>query len=250
MKRLFRLLLTSVFVTSLILLNTVQSNWAEAQGGGAIAYGDVVVGEITNTEPEVSYVFVGNADDILIIICEPEDFSSDLEPRVTVTAPDGEELIMSEALFRVETAIRLLVDGKYTLTVSRYDGESGDTTGSYQLTFLQPDVLEIGDSVTDSIDSSETHYYSLLGYSSFRVTYMRQSGTFGPVVAVTPVDAEEDIFSLGGFDSIGSVGGAGVTEGMMRIDHEGDAFIVTVSEAFLAFSFGSTPATYSIEISE
>ncbi len=253
MQRILTGILLSMFVLGAFVIAQPPSGIVQAQGGGVLEYGEEVVGEITESEPEAQYTFVGSGGDVIVVYAEPEDFNSELEPRITVTAPNGDIVVMAESFYTVETATQLPEDGKYTLSVTHYDGDEGDTYGPYRLRLLLPQVLGIGDSASDTISSEDTHYYVVVGIDSFRLFYTRHSGTFGPSVDVNLLDTGEDdlfSFSLSGFDSVGSIGGESTVEAMLRIEGDAEGYVITLGQALLDFSFGATPAQYTIEIAE
>jgi len=52
------------------------------EDSNTIAYGDTVVGEITNREFEIEYTFTGKADDVVVIEMHQVDVLGDLDHPV------------------------------------------------------------------------------------------------------------------------------------------------------------------------
>lgn len=111
---------------------------ASASSGGALRYGDSVIAQISDAEPQLYYLFRGQRGDILSAAMQR--IAGDLDPRLQVVNAEGrviaenDEIIGSGSLDARVDAFVLQEDGMYVLIASRFGGEAGPSAGSFVLT--------------------------------------------------------------------------------------------------------------------
>lgn len=147
-------LLVSV-VLALLAVSSVASVMAQDEDNPiAIAYGDVVEGEIENDAYEVYYTFEGSEDDIVLIEMFREPGTFDLDTRLELRDDDG-DLITENDDF-TSTAVSVILyeldnDDEFTIVASRYGGEDGSGEGTYTLRLTLVEPSELGDSFETEI---------------------------------------------------------------------------------------------------
>ena len=111
---------------------------ASASSGGALRYGDSVIAQISDAEPQLYYLFRGQRGDILS--ASMQRIAGDLDPRLQVVNAEGrviaenDEIAGSGSLDARVDAFVLQEDGMYVLIASRFGGEAGPSAGSFVLT--------------------------------------------------------------------------------------------------------------------
>ncbi|MCI0709297.1 MAG: pre-peptidase C-terminal domain-containing protein [Chloroflexi bacterium] len=124
-----------------------------------IEYGDVVTYSITNDTPGISYTFVGNAGDVIII--EMAALEDGLDPLIILYGPTGAMFAANDDNGRTQDAAivgyTLPMDGEYSILATRYGERSAiGGTGDFQLSLeiqedIAPDTAE--DTVPDEADA-------------------------------------------------------------------------------------------------
>lgn len=103
---------------------------------GQVVLFEPVRGTLTDRMPSNEWTFEAGADEVVSILART--VSGDLDPSLTVLGPSGERVAQNDDRDSLVTdagleALTLPVAGTYTLRVERYEGESGATTGEYEL---------------------------------------------------------------------------------------------------------------------
>ena len=101
-----------------------------------LAADETVTGTITNEDFEQRFSFNADAGDVVTIELRADN--SELDPLLQVLTPDGtvlaenddEDFISTDSLIE---ALELPADGTYTVVATRFNGESGLSTGDYVL---------------------------------------------------------------------------------------------------------------------
>lgn len=142
---------------------------AFAQDAVALAYGDVVEGEITDSAVEVFYTFEGAEGDIVVLDAFPTTIDSNMNGlSIKLRDSVGKELASSiddYAIARLWT--KLAADGTYTMVVTR--AEFSEDTGDYVLRLIQPEILS-ADGISGEINvTSPNAYYAIETDETFTV---------------------------------------------------------------------------------
>lgn len=239
-----RRLATIALVLALVMVG--GSLVARAQGG-ALQYGDVVDGELTNDAYEVEYTFTGAADDVVVIRMWTEGFDNVVNSPALALASADNTVIGSTAdhisISDASLVATLPADGEYKILATRVDGAAGDSVGTFKLTVLKPEVLAPGQAVSGTLTSEEKRYYLVNADGPFSLSYERTSGTFAPEVSLNVVS------DVGDMDSQAALSGSIVTAGSLDIDPGGQAmFVVLLQEALWDFNFDVVSAEYTLTL--
>jgi hypothetical protein len=111
---------------------------ASASSGGALRYGDSVIAQISDAEPQLYYLFRGARGDILSVAMQR--IAGDLDPQLQVVNAAGrvvgenDEIAGSGSLDARIDALILQEDGTYVVIASRFGGPAGRSAGSFVLT--------------------------------------------------------------------------------------------------------------------
>lgn len=117
---------------------SLNRSGASASSGGALRYGDSVIAQISDAEPQLYYLFRGQRGDILSI--SMQRIAGDLDPQLQVVNAagrvigDNDEIAGSGSLDARLEAVILQEDGMYVVIASRFGGPAGRSTGSFVLT--------------------------------------------------------------------------------------------------------------------
>lgn len=163
-----------------------------------IAYGDVVEGEI-GEEEEIEYFFEGAAGDVVVAHLWGINLDDDLtSPTLELRDSDGDALLTSSYIFREATVSAVLEDdGEYIIAVISGTGNEGE----YSLGLYNPESLESGDFIEDSLDAdSEDQFYFVSGEDDVSVNFgFEDAQEYVPTFRVYNV---EDFSLVGYFVSV------------------------------------------------
>lgn len=101
-----------------------------------------VVGEITNSQPYLTYTFDGVANELVSV--DMQATSDSLDTLLQIVDPSGNVVDVNDDAASGETTnsvvadARLLSSGTYTIIATRYAKEAGGTEGRFQLTLSGP----------------------------------------------------------------------------------------------------------------
>lgn len=188
--RLIRLWLVVVWVVSLL----IWTGMAHAQTGGdqALVFFQPVRGSLNDTTPAGEWTWDGRAGQVVSLIVVTT--SGDLDPTLAVVGPDGALVAENDDIDSLVTdagleALALPADGVYTVRVTRYQGESGTTSGEYELV-ITPGFASLHR--RDTFDTSESPWLPpeggealSLSQGGLRVRVVRDGAT----VIAAPSDA-------------------------------------------------------------
>jgi len=140
-----------------------------AQDIVALAYGDVVEGEISDAAVEVFYTFDGAAGDIIVLDAFPTTTDSDMNGlSIKLRDAVGREIAASideYAIARLWT--KLEADGTYTVVVTR--SEYSSDSGPYTLRLIKPEVLSAEGLSGEVNVTAPNAYYALETDAPFKV---------------------------------------------------------------------------------
>lgn len=142
---------------------------AFAQDAVALAYGDVVEGEISDSAVEVFYTFEGAEGDIIVLDAFPTTIDSAMNGlSIKLRDSVGKELATSiddYAIARLWT--KLAADGTYTVVVTR--SEFSDDSGAYVLRLIQPELLSAEGLSGEISVTAPNAYYAIESDEAFTV---------------------------------------------------------------------------------
>lgn len=217
------------------------------EDSNTIAYGDTVVGEITNREFEIEYTFTGKADDVVVIEMHQVDVLGDLDhPVIMVLDTEYNPLWDTGSYGSAVLAAMLPYDGEYVILATRSDGRAGDSVGEYTLTISNLPLLEAGVPVEGDVSSEGVVYYAVDATKGpFTINYAKTSGDFFPEIVVNDISEAE-------LDDIASMTGTFVS-GSMTIDPayaNGDVLVILLHEGLWDWNYDEIRATYTLTIEQ
>ncbi len=136
--------------------------------GTALRVGDVVSGEISDAQPRILYTIALEAGQSVTFTMERT--SGQLDSYLILRDPNGDEVarnddaaatVGSSGLNAQIANYRVFIGGTYTLEATRWQQESGSSSGRFWLTVEQGvapaagQTLEVGSVVTGSIDAEQ-----------------------------------------------------------------------------------------------
>jgi hypothetical protein len=160
----------------LLLLLVVWPVPVLAQGGGTLDYGVPAQGTITDNGHVLAYTFEGTANDVVII--EMTAASGDLDPLLELVDPSGRLLITNDDISGDDRNARiqpfaLPVTGTYQINATRYNRESGISTGTFS---LRVDRVEEPAATEDALPALAVDY-QLIEYNVVRGGRLAEAGT-------------------------------------------------------------------------
>ncbi len=240
MKKLLSLILICIFVFSgAVLAQDVENT---------LSYGGTLEGEISDREFEIEYSFESTEADIIIIQVIPEDaFSGFSQPTVILLDGDFDILETVDAGLSAATLIyEIPEDGTYNIIVTRQDGRSGESTGTYTLSLDVVQFLSTNEVIETTSFSSQPTYFAIRASNPTDLRYIKLSGDFYPALTLNVLD--EELFSDDNLSSIIELGGDALEQATIRIPQEDKLFIVRIGEGLFDFNFSEKKASVSLEI--
>ncbi len=138
---------------------TLTQGDPEAVNEFTLTYGQTVTGRLDDANYQVDYRFSGQAGDVISVLAMAT--SGDLDTTVLITAPTGEFVAFNDDFNDLDAAVvgvTLPQDGIYTLTVGRFMGLNGTSSGSYELRLVEgTDLFGISDTTVDTDTSTATN---------------------------------------------------------------------------------------------
>lgn len=145
-----------VFIFVMVLgFSVMSSGVVAAQKKVALVPGELIKGEITDKVYEVMYSFSGKKGQIITLEIMPDPEQPDLDPTIELRNSDGETIAKNDD-FSYPLALvvaELPADGDYIAVAGRPDGESGTSTGAYQIRLNEAKMVKSGDSINDTVNS-------------------------------------------------------------------------------------------------
>jgi hypothetical protein len=121
-----------------------------SESGSALRYGDSVINNITNMQPQVYYSFRARRGDLVNIQMLRD--SGDLDPYVQVVnsnaqvVADNDDVVGSGSLDATLTALLIPEDGTYIIVATRYGESAGTSSGRFILTLKEAKGSGFGNS--------------------------------------------------------------------------------------------------------
>jgi hypothetical protein len=155
-----------------------------------MGYDEIIVGEITDDQPAVHYLFEAQAGDVINIQMRS---LGELDPFIALLAPNGAEIASNDDdpegtsfdSFLHEFVIAN--DGVYTIIATRYNRDQGDSTGGYELElhlagdadtlFYNGGNLFLNNPITGAITIDDfARYYTFDGEQGQTITVAMDAG--------------------------------------------------------------------------
>ena len=117
---------------------SLDRSGASASSGGALRYGNSVIAQVSDADPQLYYLFRGQRGDILSVAMQR--IAGDLDPQLQVVNATGrviaenDEIAGSGSLDAHVESFILQEDGTYVIIASRFGGPAGRSAGSFVLT--------------------------------------------------------------------------------------------------------------------
>lgn len=152
-------------------------------GGGEIAYGETVTGQIQGDVYETLFTFQGQEGDVVNI--QHNATSGDLDPVLLLLNSQGDEVASSDddeqTAGTLNSFIRefpLPADDTYTIVATRFNQELGSTTGTFELT-----LERVGDD-NNNVTPAQTETFTGEITSDTFVQTFTFDGTAGQIVNI------------------------------------------------------------------
>jgi hypothetical protein len=146
----------------------------------AIAYGDIVEGEITADQTEVEYVLTVAKGDIVVLDMRRSKDSELYSTAVIAKDPDGNEVVNTTEDTSANNTVAGFTaeaDGDYTVIATR--NKYSDTVGEFQLRPTAAKVLGSGDSIKGLVDNDSADvYYALPASTDVKIAYTQTAGDY------------------------------------------------------------------------
>ncbi len=170
----------------------------QAGGGGALAYGDVVTGEITDAAYYQDWTFEGAQGDVVTITMVDTSPSDDLDPYLYLLDADGNELASNDDaddplvgfLNAQIVGFTLPYSGPYTIRATRFGEGFGSSVGSYELRLETGTGGGLQGEVTGALAYGETVSGEITADTFFQNWTFE--GAQGDVVTITMIDTSPD----------------------------------------------------------
>lgn len=175
---------------SFALLMTFAAATVHAQD--SIEYGDIVIGEITEKETEVSYTLAVEEGDVVVLDLRRGKDSELYSTAIIVQDPDGDEVVNTTEDTSANNTISGFVaeeSGDFTVIATR--NQYSETTGEFELRPTKARVLEAGDDVKGLVDNDSADvYYALPFDTETSVSYIQTSGDYYLYFRIYSLDNE------------------------------------------------------------
>ncbi len=196
----------------------------ETPAAEPIAVGEVATGQITNETFAVDYAIALGAGEVITVSMLRR--GGELDPLLIIFDPDGRELARNDdaAVQIGDTFVNAQIvdftapaDGTYTIQATRFQGQTGLTTGMYELRVeaggrpvaQPPAAIAVGDTVTGQIagDVHGVEYLiTLAAGQSITVTMQRQSGDLDPYLSIRDAVGGQLAYNDDAATTVGGVG--------------------------------------------
>jgi hypothetical protein len=172
----------------------------------AIAYGETIVGEITNRHFDVIYVFTGEEDDLVVINLIRYD-NADYDPFLYLTTPENEIIAQNDDFYNLNSRIiaQLPADGEYFIVATRRGERSGTGQGGYELSLDNGQTVKLETTIEGQATmggAPPTHVFVADTSGVYTIQYNHIRGTYFPSLTVSMINEdsyyEEDISQLSG----------------------------------------------------
>lgn len=152
----------------------------EAKAPTAIAYDDLIEGEITAKTTEVEYLLTVAKGDIVVLDMRRGKDSELYSTAIIVQDPNGNEVVNTTEDTSANNTVAGFIadsDGDYTVIATR--NKYSDTTGAFQLRPTSAKLLASGDSIKGLVDNKSADvYYALPADTDVKISYTQTAGDY------------------------------------------------------------------------
>lgn len=179
-----------VILTCFALLMTFAAATVYAQD--SIEYGDIIFGEITEDETEVSYTLAIEEGDVVVLDMRRAKDSELYSTAIIVQDPDGDEVLnTTEDTSANNTIAGFVADESGDFTVIATRNQYSETTGEFELRPTNARILQSGDDVKGLVDNDSADvYYALPPDTEVSVSYLQTSGDYYLYFRIYSLDTE------------------------------------------------------------
>jgi hypothetical protein len=137
---------------------TLERVGASSSSGSALRYGDSVINNITDSQPQLYYSFRARRGDLVAI--QMQRVSGDLDPVLQLVnqrsflVAESDDVLGSGSQNAQITGLIIEEDGTYVIIASRYGHASGRSTGSFVLSLDATDVSGMGANALAAIETN------------------------------------------------------------------------------------------------
>jgi hypothetical protein len=240
-------LIAVVMLVSLLVGGLV----AAQEGRGApdvLGYGDVVMGEISNTSFEVFYDMQGDEGDVVLLqVVSLADDNAFQWPEVVVFSDANEILADSNEFVSINqssVALQLPYTGNYEVMVTRDDGRTGEGEGPFELRVISPQSLERGETVQDEVrNDGVLHYYAIEEPAFFGVYYEFGGGAMDPWIYIYVLGEDGEL------DDVAELSGVGLVNATLGLDGSASGVhILTIGDNPFASYFDNRVETTAYQL--
>lgn len=145
-----------------------------------IEYGEIVFGEITADETEISYTLAVEEGDVVVLDLRRGKDSELYSTAIIVQDPDGDEVVnTTEDTSANNTIAGFIAEESGDFTVIATRNQYSETTGEFELRPTNARVLQSGDEVKGLVDNDSADvYYALPADTDISVSYIQTSGDY------------------------------------------------------------------------
>ncbi len=161
---------------------------ALTQDAGAIAYGDIVEGEISVKHYEAFYRFEGEAGDVVRVgmtpASEPSGWSHWYHPALLLLNSDGDVIAELHSYDSAAIIQVLPITDMYQIIATGWYGRTTDQVGAFELTLEKLADLRPGEAMEFMASSDKSQHYVVKADRDFSIAYVLTDGEFRPEVSV------------------------------------------------------------------
>ncbi len=145
-----------------------------------ISYGDIIIGEVTEKETEISYELNVDEGDVVVLDLRRAKDSELYSTAIIVQNPDGDEVLnTTEDTSANNTVAGFVAEESGVFTVIATRNQYSDTTGEFELRPTNARILEAGDNIKGLVDNDSADiYYALPFDTDVSVSYIQTSGDY------------------------------------------------------------------------
>lgn len=245
-----------ILAAVLMLVALLGASFVAAQDATAMAYGDILDGEISDAEPEVLYTFDAVEGDIVLIEAFGEPGTFGVDPKIVLMDDDGDTIMENDDLAGVSAVVlnQIRKDGTYTISVQQsYEGSEG--VFYVRLSKVEPTALgtTIDTAIYSSPDDVDTALpqFIVLYFDSdvnLKIDFAQElSELYAQLRIVTP-----DPESYSGYTTVASIDDTRkVSAASLTVELDDDTlYMIYVRVAFSSFSFNIDKTDITLTIGE
>jgi hypothetical protein len=163
------------FILSLVMLFGV---FFGVQAQDSFGVGESVEGEISDSEPEVTFTLSVSEGEIVVLEMRRAEDSDLYSTALKITDPSGDDIYNNTGEVTEDVTVagfRASAGGDYTVVASR--GEFSTSTGAFILRAIAVEELAGGSNVEGTVNNdSGNHYYALPADTGLSVSYEHRNG--------------------------------------------------------------------------